>query len=83
VAIFPSGFDMRGPVGILRMAIAGAYLLLPLGVCTTVLTGTANPALAGCVAAGLFWLQGYVAVRAAAFALDRNGALIGALERSG
>jgi hypothetical protein len=35
------------------------------------------------VAAGLFWLQGYAAVRAAAFALDRNGALIGALERSG
>jgi hypothetical protein len=83
VAIFPSGFDMRGPVGILRMAIAGAYLLLPLGVCTTVLTATANAVLAGCVAAGLFWLQGYAAVRAAAFTLDRNGALIGTLERSG
>jgi hypothetical protein len=47
------------------------------------LTATGNPAAAGCVAAGLFWLQGYAAVRAAAFALDRNGALIGALERAG
>jgi hypothetical protein len=83
VALFPSRLDMRGPVGVLRIAAAGVYLLVPLGTLTAILQAGGNIATAGLSATALIALQGYGALRIAGYALDRNGALIAAMERAG
>jgi hypothetical protein len=82
-AALPGRFDLRGPIGVVRMFAAIAYLYPPLCAFALVNMGLDDPLAAPAAAAGMLGLQGYASLWFAAQRFKRGGVALARSERAG